>query len=413
MRPRLFTAALLISLGLALALAACSDSVESPGQPTTKTDTHIIRDLDFIKGTYFFFDHPLVYVGPEDASPIDVYLELLPADIAADPTISRQEGIGLVDRDGFGTDINLFMAEVADTLTANGTLSLDEAIYAVARQDSSMGLRNSNFRLLEATVDYWFVTDPNDEVVGIELADPLERFNTRSLATRYTNVVQAEGTSWRTYGVGGNISDWGIPFNPNIGEHDRLVLEILHAGRDSWPGLDFGYTWSFMMRHVYDLGFNNIAPASFSLDIEDIFDMRLDRTRPEGSDVPYIRIFGLDRTDEAGTGPPDGRIDLTTGIVDLEKGLLHMPFWRTLVLFPNPGWVDMVDSQGLIAHVGFWPDTTHVSAWTDGDFQFDGEYEEQWRKSRLIYWEGLTPLDEPLLHQYNIHAHWTRTVTEW
>jgi len=414
MRIRWVSAALLISLGLALALASCSDSVESPGELTTKTETHLLRDLDYIKGKYFFFDHPMVFVGPDDAFALDVYREVLPQDIASNPEINRQKGVALLDRDGFGTDIDNFMTTLADTLTADNSLSTDDAISAVSNTYRIV-VRNSYFRLLEADVDYQFITGPSDVVIGIELVQPMDvESGIRSLAVRYTNVEQSKPPGiLKPFGVGGSFEDWGIPYNPDIGQQNRLVLEILFAETASWPGTEFGYTWSYMMRHIYDIGFNDIDPASFSLDIEDIFDLRLDRTRPIGSDQPYIRIFGLDRTDEAGTGPPDGRIDLTTGIVDLESGLLRMPFWVFPVQSPDPFLVDMVESQGLIAHVGFWPDTTAVTVWTDGGFHFEGEHEQQWQTSRRIYAERLTTADQQLLNQYNILARWTRTVTEW
>jgi len=414
MRLKWFSAALC----LALTLAACSDSVESPGQTATRTDTHVIRDLDYVKGKYFFFDHPLVFVGPDDAFSLDVYREVLPQDIAANPEINRQKGVALLDRDAFGTDIDNFMTAMADTMAANASLDADEAIVAVSTDTTNVipiPVRNSNFRLLESNVDYQFITDPNDDVIGIELVQPMNVGNgTRSLAVRYTNVEQSKppGIS-RPFGVGGSFEDWGIPFNPDIGQQNRVVLEIVFAETSSWPGTDFGFTWSYMMRHVYDLGFNDIDPVAFSLDIEDIFDLRLDRSRPKGSDEPYIRIFGLDQTDDAGTGPPDGRIDLTTGIVDLEKGLLYMPFWRTLLDAPNPAYVDHVESWGLVAHVGVWPDTTWVSQWTDGQFQFDGAYEEQWQNARRIYAEHLNTQGQQLLNQYNIIARRTRVVTEW
>ena len=85
------------------------------------------------------------------------------------------------------------------------------------------------------------------------------------------------------------------PNEPRL--EDPLVLEILWSGPNSWPGSDYGWTWAYMMRHIYNLGLSNIDGDTFTLEIEDNLSNRLDATRPVGSTVPYIRIFGLDRFD--------------------------------------------------------------------------------------------------------------------
>ena len=105
-----------------------------------------------------------------------------------------------------------------------------------------------------------------------------------------------------------------------------------------------------MMRHIYDLGLTNIDGSTLVIDIlEQCF--RPDCTVPANSDIPWIRIFGLDRTDDRGTGPPDAKVDLRSGVVDLVEGRLTFP-----VLTP------------------FSPPADSVSAWTDGEFSFTGEY---------------------------------------
>jgi len=378
-------------------------SFSPTGGAIGSAEERVLRDLDYVKGKYFFFDHPLIFVGPDDSLRLDVYREVLPQDIAINPEINRQAGIALLDRDAFGTDIDNFMTQVSNAMIADPALDIDEAIFEVSKTDS-LPVINSNFRLLEANVDYQFVTDPNDEVIGIELVQPMDVENgIRSLAVRYTNIVQARppGIS-RPFGVGGSLEDWGIPFNPDIGQQNRVVLEVLFAETQSWPDLPFGFTWSYMMRHIYNLGLSNIDGTSFVLEIEDRADLRLDRTRPKNSEEPYIRIFGLDRTDETGVGPPDGRIDLATGIVDLNFGLLFMPFWTFPVQSADPFLVDLVESQNLVGNAGFWPDTTAVTLWTDNAFHFDGEYAEQYEKAARIYTERLTTQDQQLVNQYLI-----------
>ena len=77
-----------------------------------------------------------------------------------------------------------------------------------------------------------------------------------------------------------------------------------------------------MMRHIYDLGLSNIDGNTLEVEILDKSSNRLNQSTPENSAVPWIRIFGLDQTDTRGTGEPDSKVDLKSGVVDLAEGRL-------------------------------------------------------------------------------------------
>ena len=106
---------------------------------------------------------------------------------------------------------------------------------------------------------------------------------------------------------------------------------------------------------------------------------------PDSSEVKYLRIFGLDRTDRSGTGPSDNLIDLTLGRVNLDTGLLIFesitPFHPTL----------RRKSKSYLE--------------PEDEFSFDDPlYQEQYEKSERIYTEKLNTLEEEQVHQYLIRV---------
>lgn len=90
------------------------------------------------------------------------------------------------------------------------------------------------------------------------------------------------------------------------------------------------YTYRYVMRNIYALGATNIDPATLELALER--HVQADVT-PELDEnlIPYLRIFGLDRTDPLG-GDPDGLADIANPLLfDLQRGLLTFP-----LDFPEP-----------------------------------------------------------------------------
>ncbi len=271
-----------------------------------QTEEREISDLNFIANTYFFLDNPATLVEnlrPQEGL-IDVYRSVEDWEVTAGNLITTF-GAAFVDSVGDGSQVG-----------GNGN--------AERRQ----------YVLLQAGDDYRFVLDARDDGVnGIELVRALG--SNEVLAVTYVNIR------------GDTIGDYGATLSKN--EADPVLMELIWPA-NALPSGPFGYTWTYMMRNIYNLGLSNIDPGSLELEILERAN-RLDPSTPDSSAVPWIRIFGLDQTDEAGTGPPDNRVDLLSGLIDVQRGTITFP--------------DLTP---------FDPDPFLVNEWTDGEFAFTGRY---------------------------------------
>ena len=197
---------------------------------------------------------------------------------------------------------------------------------------------------LVAGEDYFAVLDViTNLVIGIELVRSIP--NNKVLAVSYAN-------------RGGDLV--GSTWDPSIAdaEGDTLYLELIKPIGAN-PGNEFGYTWQYMMRNIYNLGLSSIDRNTLEVELEDRVGNRLNSTIPEGSTVPWIRVYGLDLTDQFGTGPPDNRIDLTEGRIDFTRGTLTFPsltpfnqsdaltavFVDTLFSFNDPPYTNVRSSE--------------------------------------------------------------------
>jgi cell surface protein SprA len=299
-----------------------------PGE--TRVETRLIRDIDFIKNTYFFLDNPTAFAffRPKEDS-LEVFESVEPYEIAADPTLVTFFGRAWVDSTGDGNDIR-------------------EALLRLELGLPTYPSQNREFRLLELAGDYQFVRDPVEgSVIGIELTRSMDE--TRVLAVRYVNEY------------GSTIGNFGV-------FADTLALELIKPAY-AHPKNEFGYTWAYMMRFIYDLGLPYIDYGRFDLQILDDFG---GGPTPVGASVPWIRVFGLDQTGSGGVGPPDGQVDLTRGLIDFQRGILTMP-----ILTP------------------FAPSDDLVEMFTDGLFSFDDHPAYTNIRQPRIYTDFLTnPQDQ-------------------
>lgn len=345
-----------LAIGALVLATSCDEDASSPETPDNPSPVfREVRDVDYVHNTYFYFDDPRAFIGPQSRS-IGVWRTVLPIDFVDDPTILRFPGWAIPDPDGTGQAIR-------DAVTAlnNGQLP-------------AVGVEH-DFKWLELGTHYAFVVNAaSDSILGIELFEPIPDTEFRSLAVSYTNLDgQLVGGSYSQLGVLKN----GQPIVPGSAD-DHLLLEMVKAPVPDPQGI-FASTWRLEMRNVYDLGLANIKGSSLVVEIADNLSPRVNPSYPQGSDVPYLRIFGLDQTDGLGTGPPDGRIDLAR--VDLDAGLLWFPSLEP-----------------------FHPDPDDVTAWTAGQFAFTNEYQAQYDKSLAIYTEKLTQIQELEVHQYMIRV---------
>jgi hypothetical protein len=303
-----------------LLLFSCDDGPEGPPPPIQPhVETHSVNDVDYIKNKFFLLDTPDDFAGARPST-LKVYMT---NDIIVNPI----PGWAIPDPTSSGDQV----LEAVDALSTGGL---------------PPHYLHADFDLLELGVDYSLLTVPGDTLVmGIELTIPVPPSAQRAVAVSYTS---AFGN-----GVGGFDVD------------GELVLEMIKAPVPSTVG-HYITTWPMVVRNAYDLGFTDINPDHFTLRIEDVFDTRFDRSRPEGSDVPYTTIFGVEPLDPH---------------IDWERGILWMP---------------VLD--------GFAPPPDSVQAWTGGAFAFSGVYLPQYETSQRIYDEELNPTEEAEVHQYVIRA---------
>ncbi len=321
---------------------ASSATFSPTGGSLGQTETRTIRDVDYVKNRYFYVNNPTNFPDAgllPKVSGFEVYRTLKPEDLIADPTLTGFPGWAFPDPSDDGSGLTLAASLV--------TAAPDE-----------------NYRLLERGVDYEFIVDAlTNVVVGIELFDPIQDQALRTLAIRY---VTESGLN-----IGGTSADYGI----SVGNPADLVLKMIKSKEPK----EVDPTWPYMIRNFYNLGLTNIDGNSLEITIEDVLNPRVNPEVPEGSQVPYLKIFGLDQTDRSGTGPPDGRVDLTSGLVNLTSGTLQLPARRA-----------------------FSPPPAAVAVWTDTLFSFTGDYQAQYDKSLRIYEEKLNSTQETDVHQYVI-----------
>jgi hypothetical protein len=327
-------------------IPACGDDGSSPvDNGNDQFTTRELRDVDYVHNTFFYFDHPAEYVGPQ-AGTIKVYRSRSPQD----PPGPSDPGWAVPDPLGCGDAMLTLVAQLNTGQTPANALQQDFALLAYD--------------------EYSLIYSGAGEIIGLQLRDPILPTDLRTLAVSYVSV-----DGWP---VGGTYLHYGVvPSVPGYSP-DNLILEMLKAP-DPDPQGAFGVTWSLEMRGVYDLGAKNIEGSSLEITVLDVLSPRAEPWFPEGSTVPYLQIFGLDQTDAAGSGPSDGRIDLAR--VDLHNGWLFFP-----------------------AEQAFHPDASLVNAWTGGQFSFTAAYQPQYDVSQAIYTEKLTPLRTEEVHQYLIRV---------
>ncbi len=315
-----------------------------------------IRDVDYVRNKYFYFDNPRASIGPQVAT-IEVYRQRSDSE----PADGRQFGIAVPDPAGDGQGIR-------------------DAVSAINAGTVPPNLIDDDFFLLTLGVDYTFIVDAvTDSIIGLELFQPIPSTALQALAVSYVNTLGDV--------IGGTFSSMGVidpttgqVYTPDSQGGQKLVLEMIKAPDPDPRGI-LGSTWLLEIRNIYNLGLTNIDGSSLDIQIVDVIKPRLNPQYPDSTNVLYLEIFGLDQTDRSGTGPPDGRVDLTFGRVNLDAGLLQFP-----TLEP------------------FIPDTTLVTDWTDGEFQFTGRFAAQYDTSRSIYTEKLNATREAEVHQYLIQV---------
>ncbi len=332
-----------------LPLACSEDTVVIPPDDEIQKEERLILDVNYVNNVYFFLDNPYgPFIQPR-VGELEVFESVTEVE-RLNPEMIAFYGLAFVDTTARGTQIREAKA------------AFDAGLETPPREEGY-------FRLLEFATDYRYVLDIVDEsVLGIELLQRVD--NNRILAVRYINEL------------GDSIGDYRqFPHNVPVGQEEDfpIFLELIKP-RNPRPYSNFGYTWHFMMRNIYNLGMYYIDPGTLEIEIEDLSNRPV-TTYPEGETVPYIRIFGLDRYDESGLNEPDGLIDLQAGLINFQRGLLTFPSLRP-----------------------FDPLMNDVAEWTAGDESFivPDDYERLGLANPVIYDEYLSGTDLQKAHRYDI-----------
>lgn len=166
-------------------------------------------------------------------------------------------------------------------------------------------------------LDYDLMLDVNGDLVALDMRQQM--LNEDILAVVYTVVDADDNFLYRVGDTPGIDDDTRVPL-PN---EDQVYyrMKLLKAPVNQKEP----FTFYYVLRNIYSLGGGNIDIDTFELRIErnvtsDNFPYQ------DENEIPYIEIFGLDRTNAQNTGEPDGLVDKTDGaIFDMRKGLLKFP----------------------------------------------------------------------------------------
>ena len=168
----------------------------------------------------------------------------------------------------------------------------------VATADSIDGF----FHLLEANKDYFV-----DKHLGYIMIN-------RSLSNDYRLAVYLKTKNGRIFGS----NTYKLSKSEEFDSH--ISLKLIKKRNQLPTDVD---TWNLEWKNVYDLGQRGIDPKGFDLKI---FKKVADGIPLDAENgLPYIRILGLDKTDESGNRNPDNKIDLNRTLVNFARGELIFP----------------------------------------------------------------------------------------
>ncbi|WP_234572333.1 T9SS outer membrane translocon Sov/SprA [Rhodohalobacter sp. 614A] len=167
--------------------------------------------------------------------------------------------------------------------------------------DDSRNFEEGYFTLLEEGVDYTI-----NKITGyISLQRALGSREVLAVAFNYQG------------GNGENIEVGEI----NRGGGDRIFLKMLRPKNVSTDNSLFPLT----MRNIYSLGVNNITRESLEIELLYTED-NIARESLPGRGVTMLQDLGLDRVDSQGALQIDNQIDLGTGTLDPQNGLIIFPY---------------------------------------------------------------------------------------
>jgi hypothetical protein len=321
-----------------------------------------IADYDFLNRQFFYFENP----GSDFTNPLPRFGTVFPAI-------------------GGGDDIDVFVSLTEYERTSPSFTEPKYFIKAVpdsandgidAGDLKSKHVWPGTFKRIEREGDnrgYELIQDYDQQgkvvYLGIHLLSPLDE--NRALAVRYRGVT---GEGQEMFVIGGSV--------PGT---DTLLAELICPPDDG----EFGKAhpnWHMMMRNVYSLGSAQIDPATLNVRIEDLTN-RANRDIHPASRISYLRLFGLDRYDNAGNARKDDRVDDVPWILNAQSGYLQFPWYEPF----NP-------PASL-----FEPTTPIPPPYIDRSDTLESAFDySTLDRDVAIYDSVLTDKDKQAYHRYNI-----------
>ncbi len=262
----LFGAKMLARIGrLGITAIASKEEGKSSGanfSGTSEADSIVIKDLTYKKRTFFAVDSPSLKFTDTAVGEIRLFVD---------------------DRNGANDIETGALPAVAYYVEENGSIdTVADTIKQFGMFDELIALEDYLFNNASGMIEFLFPISDNDV-----------------LAVEYTRL---DG-----YSVGGVASD-------------TLRLKMIkREGRVN--GSPWEPTRIYEMKHVYDLGADDIPEESFFLNIRKQTASGEDPDSENG--VPYVQILGLDTSGLGGDPEPDGLVDPQW--IDYEKGYLFYP----------------------------------------------------------------------------------------
>lgn len=244
------------------------------------------------------------------------------------------EAVALVDTtgigwEGFGAGVGAVPGEDTDL------------VDVVTRYPASKVVRRPRWKRLLKGSDWDELLDPNGELIGVAMRRSYSDQDVLAVSYR---IIDSQGNLVRK--VGRSIDD--VDGDPTIADPldptRRLhVFKLLKPGPQNDPYRPATGTfdplalcWEYELRNYYDLRGRNIDLATLQLRIErnNVALERPDRdeeTGPDGvgTNLPWIRVFGLDQLDASGNPGHDDVADVgNRQIVDPFNGILQFPVAR-------------------------------------------------------------------------------------
>lgn len=315
-------------------------------------DEFVIRSVDYAQGRFFRFNAPFpLYLTGPPTTPVaiadlslgvfgvaDPQLRIDPASVQVYTaiTVTPEQSENIVDRGYAFLDETGFGWEAVTPTNVLDGIPLVDVSTLVAAPQSVPHQISERWRRLVLDQDYDLLYELN----GAQLQGIFMNRSYREdelLAVSY-NIIDTQGRVVRK--VGRSIDDGSGPLVEIAGEDEPVYLFKLLKPRERSEPFRTGdggvleptpdalaLTWEYELRNWYDLRGRDIDPSSLDIRIERS-DVSLEQPdRDPDTNVPWIRVFGLDQFDQQGQAGFDDQADIGQGnLVDLGRGLLQFPY---------------------------------------------------------------------------------------